>query len=751
MAEEANLKKAKGKKKAKKKMDTKKKRIIKRVVFGILTVILIVGIGAGIKLGFTLLKMKKEAVSLVSTATRDTFKANQTTLVYDANGDLITKLKGEKDVYYLEYNEIPEQLINAVIAVEDTRFYSHKGIDLKGITRAMVSLIKYKGEIHEGASTITQQLAKNIFLSNEQTWNRKIKEMFVAMELEKVYTKQDILEFYLNNIYYSNGYYGIQAAAQGYLGKDTNDLSLSEMAYLSAIPNRPTWYDPYEHPENTITRRNRILKDMLEDEAISQSQYNEAINEDIKVKKKKATETHDYVETYVINCATKAIMEENGFKFQYSFKNDAERNEYQEEYDKQYATCKRTLYTEGYRIYTSIDFDIQEQLQDAVDSNLSYYSEKKNDIYSVQGAGTCIDNSTGKVVAIVGGRSQEDLTGYTLNRAFQSARQPGSSLKPLLVYAPILERGYTPGSTVDDSRMSNSDPHKVSNSGSYGGSISLRSAVMKSSNVATMRLYETLTPKVALAYLENMHFSHLVDSDYKYYTTCLGGMTYGVTTEEMAGGYATLANNGEYRQPTCIEEITDASGNLITKGSNGSKKVYSKSASSMMTSVLESVVTGGTGKGMKISGFDTAGKTGTTTSYKDGWFCGYTPYYTTAIWVGRDDNKAMGNLHGNTYPAYIWRSFMSDLHKDLDSKENFEQYNDDKGGSEPAQETTAKTTEEKTTEEKTTTEKEKSEKTTAEKPTTEKPTAAPTTAKPAPTTAKPAATTAAQSEPDGDD
>lgn len=739
MAEEAKVKKVSRKKKPKKKMNPQKKRIFKRIVFGVLTVILLLGIGTGIKLGITLLQMKKEAVSLVSNATRDTFKANQTTLVYDTNGDLITKLKGEKDVYYLEYNEIPEQLIEAVIAVEDTRFYQHRGIDLKGIARATLSLIKYKGDIHEGASTITQQLAKNIFLSNEQTYTRKVKEMFVALELEKVYSKQDILEFYLNNIYYSNGYYGIQAAAQGYFGKDANDLTLSEIAYLSAIPNRPTYYDPYEHPENTIKRRNKILKDMLEDGVITETDYAQAKADEPKVQEKKTTETHDYVETYVINCATKAIMAENGFEFKYSFDNDTERDEYQEEYDKQYATCKRTLYTEGYRIYTSIDFDIQEQLQDAVDSNLSYYSEKKNDVYAVQGAGTCIDNSTGKVVAIVGGRSQDELTGYTLNRAYQSARQPGSSLKPLLVYAPILERGYTPGSTVDDSRMSSSDPHKVSNSGSYSGRISLRSAVMKSSNVATMRLYETLTPKVALAYLENMHFSHLVDSDYKYYTTCLGGMTYGVTTEEMAGGYATLANDGEYRQPTCIEEITDATGNLITKGSTGSKKVYSKSAASMMTSVLQSVVTGGTGKGMKISGFDTAGKTGTTTSYKDGWFCGYTPYYTTAIWVGRDDNKAMGNLHGNTYPAYIWRTFMTNLHKDIDSEENFDnQYNDEGSNSDTVEKTTAKTTETNTTEEKTTAEKQTEAPTTA-KATTEKPkpttttstTAAPTTAAPA--------------------
>lgn len=719
MAEEKKVKKTKKKSK-------KKNRILRRVIFCVLAVILAAGIAGSIKLGMTLIEMKKEAVKLVSSASRDTFKANQTTLVYDANGELITKLKGEKDVYYLNYDEIPEQAIDAVISVEDSRFYEHNGIDLKGITRAAVSLIKNRGEIHEGASTITQQLAKNIFLSNEQTWSRKIKEMFVALELEKVYSKEDILEFYLNNIYYSNGYYGIQAAAQGYFQKNASELSLSEIAYLSAIPNRPGWYDPYEHPENTTKRRNKILKDMLEEEKITQSEYDEAVNEEIKVKKSKKLETHDYVETYVINCATKALMKENGFEFKYSFKNDSERDEYQEEYDKQYATCKRTLYTEGYRIYTSINFDIQDQLQHAVDQTLSYYGEKKNGIYAVQGAGTCIDNSTGKVVAIVGGRSQDDIEGYTLNRAYQSSRQPGSSLKPLLVYAPALERGYSPGSTVDDSPMSDSDKHKVSNSGnSYRGPITLRAAVMKSSNVATMRLYEELTPKTALTYLEKLNFSHLVDADYKYYTTCLGGMTYGVTTEEMAGGYAALANKGEFRQPTCIEEITDATGNLITRGYNQRKKVYSESAANQMTDVLQSVVSGGTGKGMKIDGFDTAGKTGTTTNYKDGWFCGYTPYYTTAVWVGRDDNKVMGNLHGNTYPAYIWRSFMSSLHGNLDTKENLKLYGD--GGSDDSGTSENAVTTEATKEENTEKTTEKKEKATTEAPTT----AAPTTAAPA--------------------
>lgn len=638
----------------------------------LLAFVIIIGcLFVGGKVGMTLISMKKEAVELVSTATRDTFRASQTTEVYDTNGELITKLKGEKDVYYLEFEAIPQTVKDAVVAVEDVRFYHHKGIDLKGITRAMVSLIRNKGEIHEGASTITQQLARGIFLNNEVTWTRKVKEMFVAIELEKVYSKDDILEFYLNNIYYSNGYYGIQAASQGYFRKDANQLSLSEMAYLSAIPNGPTLYNPYNHPENTIKRRDKILKDMLEIDSITQEEYDEAIAQKIKVKKKKVTEPNDYVETYTIRCATRALMRNSGFEFKSVFDNDREREVYQDDYDKAYATAKRTLYTAGYRIYTSIDLDKQEELQAAVNSRMSGFTLKKDDIYVAQAAATCIDNITGKVVAIVGGRAQDDIEGYTLNRAYQSARQPGSSLKPLLVYAPMLERGYGPGSTVNDSKMSKEDPHAVKNSGSYSGHITLRQAVMKSSNVATMRLYEELTPKTAIKYLEKMGFMHICEKDYKYYTTCLGGMTYGATTEEMAAGYATLANEGVYREPTCIKEIMNAQGELVVKGEGTTKKVYSKDAASKMTDVLQSVVSGGTGRGAKINNIDTAGKTGTTSDYRDGWFCGYTPYYTTAVWVGRDDHKVIDGLHGNSYPLYIWRQFMGGIHEGITADLSF--------------------------------------------------------------------------------
>ena len=611
--------------------------------------------------------------------------------MYDANGNEIKKLKGTKDVHYLEYDDIPDAAKLAIISVEDKNFTSHRGIDIEGIARAVLSLIRNKGEITMGGSTITQQLARNIFLNFETTYSRKIQEMFIAVALEQKYSKEQILEFYLNNVYFSNGYYGIESAAEAYFNKDANDLSISQIAFLCAIPNSPSRFDPYDHPEATMERRDKILKNMYEEGYISKAQYDRSIAEEIKVLPKKETESNDYAETYIIKCATESLMKANGFEFKTTFRTTSEEEKYDEEYEEMYSNCKQSLYTGGYRIYTSIDMDLQKQLQESVSSKLSMFTEKTDDgIYKVQGAAVTIDNETGRVAAIVGGL-EEDQEGYGLNRAYQSFRQPGSAIKPLLVYAPALEKGYTPYSTVDDSRMTGEDA--VSNAGySYSGSISLRRAVQKSSNVATYRLYQELGPENCLEYLENMNFKGLDPKDYKYDTTCLGGFTNGTTVVEMAAGYATLANDGKYRTPTCIVKITDSDKNVIVPDEQKSHDIYSTNAARMMTDVLESCVTASyaTASGCKLDvDMPAACKTGTTSNYVDGWLCGYTPYYTTAVWVGMDVYQSVDNLKGNTYPAYIWKNFMDKAHQLLERKE-FDTYL----GEEEEKATTRATTEE---------------------------------------------------------
>ena len=707
----------------------KKKRKKRKILLKVSIVFLLLVVIGWFTFGAKVMKLRSEAKELVAQSTEDTFKASQTSIVYDTNGKQLLKFKGEKDVYYLKYKELPVYVIAAVISVEDRNFYKHSGVDYKGITRAAVNYVIHKGVITQGGSTLTQQLAKTVFLNRQKTWKRKVKEIFMAVEMEKKYSKEQILEFYLNNVYYANGYYGIQAASQGYFRKDAKNLTMSEAAFLSAIPNNPTIYDPRTNKENTIKRRNKILKDMYEQDLIKKDQYEEAINEDINVKKaqKTKTEKKNYVETYVIHCATKEIMKQKGFEFKYDFNSTSEKEKYQEEYDKMYAECKRTLYSAGYHIYTSIDPDVQSQLQSSVNNALTGYTEKdKNGIYKAQASGTCIDNDTGKVVAIVGGREQKNI-GYTLNRAYQSPRQPGSAIKPLLVFAPALEHGWSAGSTVNDSPMSTKDKHRVRNAnGSYAGQITLRRAVEKSSNVVTMRLYEQLSPKTCLKYLEQMNFKYLTNSDYKYYTTCIGGFTKGTTSEEMAAGYATLKNEGVYREPTCITKITTSDGDEVMSSSTKKRRVYSTSAAKQMTDVLKSVVTSGTGVGAKVPNVDTAGKTGTTSSNRDGWFCGYTPYYTTAIWVGRDDNKIMPALSGGSYPKSIWSNFMNAIHSEYSSSstmgEDYSSYSE--GNSQGTTQTTTSTQAASTGNTEATTEAP-----TTAAPTTEAPaTSAPTTA-----------------------
>lgn len=605
--------------------------------------------------------MKTEAVSMVSHSSKDTFRKSQTSIAYDINGKTLSVLKGEKDVYYIEYEDIPIYVKQAIISTEDKRFYKHKGIDYRGIMRAVVAMIQ-DGEVTQGGSTITQQLARTVFLSNERTWERKIEEMYIAVELEKKYSKEEILEFYLNNVYFANGYYGIEAAAQGYFGTDVSHLSLSQMIYLCAIPNNPTLYNPLTHADKTQARRDRILKSMLEDQVISESSYQTAVAEQIKTTEPEEIK-NNYAETYTYYCATRALMELEGFEFQTVFSDDEEKTAYDREYQSLYDTCNKKLFTGGYRIYTSLDLDAQSQLQTSVDEVLAGFGEKSDEgIYELQGAAVCIDNTTGMVRAIIGGRSQDDVEGYTLNRAFQSFRQPGSAIKPLIVYTPALERGYTPDTTVVDEPIADGP---VNGDGTYSGAMSLRQAVARSKNTIAWKIFEELTPEVGISYLEAMGFSNL-DANDKRLPASIGGFTNGVSPLEMAKGYATIKNDGGYRNPTCIMKITDADGEVIYQADQTASVIYKENACRQMTDMLQTVITSGTGRGYSLGKMPCAGKTGTTNDNKDGWFVGYTPYYTTSVWVGYDIPKEVPGLGGGTYPGKIWHSFMSWLHDGLE-------------------------------------------------------------------------------------
>ncbi len=643
-------------------------RGMKYILLSMTVLVMVSAIALGIwfyaRYGKQLLSYQTRANSLVAQSTKETFRASQTSLVYAAGGELISRLKGEKDVYYISYKDIPEYAVQAMICTEDRKFFEHGGVDLLANIRAAIVLVKNKGEIHQGGSTITQQLARAVFLTNEVTWERKLTEIFTAMALERKYSKTQIMEFYLNNIYFANGYYGIQAASMGYFGKSVKELSLSQIAFVCAIPNNPTDYDPVTNFDYTMLRRDKVLVQMRDEGAISEAEYQQALAEKITLERKKS-EIQDYVESYTYYCAIRALMAKEGFVFRNSFSDDADREGYEERYYDAYYRIQKTLFTGGYRIYTSFDLRKQEMLQQAVDEGLAGFTETNEaGTYKLQGSAACIDNRTGRIVAIVGGRSQE-REGYTLNRAYQSFRQPGSAIKPLIVYTPMFERGMYPDDLVMDERFEGGPRNS---GGVYSGEIPLSYAIAASKNTVAWKLFEELTPHVGLSYLLKMGFRRIVDTDYVP-AASLGGFTYGVSAVELAGGYAALCNDGMYREPTCIVKITDAQGNVVVGDVAEPERVYAVNAARMMTACLQGVMESGTGRKLKVTGQVAAGKTGTTNDQKDGWFAGYTAYYTTAVWVGCDMPKAMDDLMGNTYPGRIWQAFMNRLHEGVAAKE----------------------------------------------------------------------------------
>lgn len=638
--------------------------VLKIIIALLLAIVVIGGVLIYMKYGKKLIAMESDAKKIVSKSTMETFRQNETSIIYDANGNIMSKLKGEKDVYYIKYSDIPQVAVDAITSIEDKNFFKHKGYDLKAIIRAGLAYIKNKGVITQGGSTITQQLARNIFLSFEESWQRKAREIFIAIELEKKYTKKEIMEFYLNNIYFANGYYGIQSASLGYFGKGVNSLSLSQITFLLSIPNSPTRYNPYENIEGTLARRDRILDQMVLDGKITEAQASKAKSEEIKLKAPKV-EKSSYALTFALDRAVKALMKSEGFNFRYSFNSDEERKAYNENYSEVYSSCQTRLYSGGYRIYTSIDPEKQKLLQDTVDNGLSVSSEKsKAGIYSLQGAAVTIDNSSGRVVAIVGGRSQK-LKGSTLNRAYQSFRQPGSTIKPLIVYTPAFEQGYTPESMVKDEKI---EGGPVNADGVFSGDMTILDALAKSKNTVAWKLFTEISPAIGIGKLLDMGFSAIADTDY-YPSAALGGFTKGVNAVEMASAYAAIENGGEFREPTCIMKMTDSSGNDIVadgfyqKGT--SKYIYDENACKMMITCMEAVMTKGTGVGGKLATMPCAGKTGTTNDSKDLWFVGFTKYYTTSVWVGYDIPRSLAGLAYTATPLGIWKTYMDSINNGL--------------------------------------------------------------------------------------
>ena len=403
---------------------------------------------------------------------------------------------------------------------------------------------------------------------------------------------------------------------------------------------------------------------MYEADYISYVDYYMAKGENIVLNQPEQEKEDNSVVTYVRHCATESLMKSTGFSFRDNFSSKEDEESYDSLYDTYYTRCQQMLLSGGYTVYTSFDMDLQNKLQQAVDDNLAGYTEVSDDgIYKMQGAAVSIDNSTGNVVAIVGGRSQDLKAGYTLNRAYQSYRQSGSAIKPLSVYMPYLMRGKTADSIVVDEPI---EGGPVNSDGGYWGEMTVRDAVKFSKNTIAWKIYQEITPRAGAAYLLNMDFKKVwYDKDYT--AAALGGFTYGVTTEEMAGGYAAIANDGIYRKATCIQRIVGADGKIVINEADRGMRVYDSNASRMMTGILEAVVEpDGTGAAGAVGNAVIAGKTGTTNSNKDMWFCGYSAYYTTAVWIGFDYPK---EIQGHNSASYIFKQYMTQVHENLPRRE----------------------------------------------------------------------------------
>lgn len=619
-----------------------------------------------------------EALALVHDATKDTFRQHDASIFYDANGEKLFYAHSEKEVFYLEYKDIPQSIKDIIITVEDRRYYQHHGIDYIGLLGLGIDFIANGFEITRGGSTITQQLARNIFLSHEVTLERKFKEMVIARELEKLFSKEEILEFYLNNIYFGNGAYGIESAAQTYFNKSCTALSKNEQIFLLGLPSNPSLYDPFDNMRNTLYRKNLMIDVLLKRNYLGETEAKRLKTEPITLSPAEHVTAQDYLQSYARYAATEAIMRMNDFHFQYQFSSSAASRTYQNAYDEAYQAAALELNTGGYRIYTTLEPARQDRLQQVLDNELAGFTQTNAEgIYTLQGAACVIDNKNGRVVNIIGGRNQETYS-YSLNRAFQSYRQPGSTIKPLVDYGPLMDLNdrYGPSTLIGNAPIKDG-PRNLDDL--YSSSMTMQHALSLSKNVPAWNVMSIVGPKRAMGYLYKMEFRHISPLDEAAMATALGGFTYGTNTLEMASAYSAFNRDGQFISPTCIERITRADGTLVYTPTTETISVYTPRTSQLMTKMLRNVMTSGTGSRVQLTGRPSAGKTGTTNELKDGWFVGYTPQYTTAVWVGYDTPRTIRGLQGGTYPGRIWRNIMTILHEGL-PVENFPPTNYGNGG-----------------------------------------------------------------------
>jgi penicillin-binding protein 1A len=559
----------------------------------------------------------------------------QTSKVFAADGTEIAELHGEQNRENIPLSEVGEKLQDAVIAIEDERFWQHHGIDWYGIARAFWTNV-VKQEVVQGASTITQQFVKNTLTGKERTYWRKVQEASLANQMEYKYTKEKILEMYLNDVYFGQGCYGAKTASQVFFGKSPKDLSLAESALLAGLIKAPNYYSPYFYPENARKRRNIVLDKEVELGYIDAEQATAAKMEPISVlpvEEGAPSTIAPYFVEYVINYLKQS--EELKGKFDnYS--------------------AEDIIYRGGLRIYTTVDLSAQQCAEDSINNILNQPGDPT-------GALCAVDPRTGEIKAMVGGR---DFTQQQYNIAAQGGRQPGSAFKVFVLTA-ALSNGVSLSKTYDSSPTTLEFPDgtkwKVSNSdGSGHGSLTLRDATVRSVNVVFARLIRDVGAQRVVEFARVMGIVSPLEANP---AIALGALTYGVNPLEMASAFGTLANNGVRVPPICVTKVTDANGKVLLENYPEGKRVIREDVANKVNAVLQQAVSSGTGRSAQI-GRPQAGKTGTTDNYADAWFCGYTPDLSCAVWVGYPEGLiSMRSVHGmtvygGTFPAQIWKTFM---------------------------------------------------------------------------------------------
>ncbi len=650
--------------------------------------------------------------------------------VLDTDGNQVAKLvaTGSNRVY-VTIDEIPKNLQNAFVAIEDERFYEHNGIDLKGIVRAGVKGIT-NGRFSEGASTITQQLLKNnVFTSwTSETsmadkFKRKIQEQYLAIQLEKKVSKEWILENYLNTINLGQNTLGVQAASKRYFNKNAADLTLSECAVIAAITQNPSRLNPISHPDKNLERRDKVLRNMLKHEYITQEEYDEAIADNVydRIQIINTAVEEEAVTSYFVDELTNQVIQDlidlkgytetqaykalyNGGLTIYSTQNPAIQAICDEEVNNQDNYPLDPKYSFSYRLtiekadgsyenyseqtmlsyYQSAnkDYDINfssvEEAQAAIDQYKAEIMKPGDKIvengetvtFTLQpeAALTVMNQETGEVAALVGGRGDKTAS-KTLNRATGTARQPGSTFKVLAAYAPAIDSGgLTLASVQDDAPYSYENGTSLRNyDNSFRGFTTLREAITRSVNIVTVKTLTEIGTNLGYSYLKDFGFTTLVDDDNNQ-ALALGGITKGVTNLELTAAYATIANHGTYIKPRFYTKILDHDGNVLIDNTPQTHGVLKASTAWLLTNAMEDVVTKGTGTSVNFGNMAIAGKTGTTTKNRDALFAGFTPYYTCVVWGGYDDNTPQDS--GTTsYPKAIWKAVMSRLHENLEYKD----------------------------------------------------------------------------------